>query len=141
MAWRWGAVAGKGCEGRLQNGRPLAPIAARLAEHCNSSETTPQRIRNPAVRTATLGTRRHLMEDLRRRIVSSTGGVEFVCTLCEDEGRPHVIAGWEYVVVSTLTRNEIRVTVCPDHADQLDRGTLAYNVVKRRKGPDWAHPL
>ena len=81
------------------------------------------------------------MEDARRRRVSSTGHVELVCTLCEEEGRPYVLAEYEYFVVSTMTGNERRVTVCPDHADQLDKGKLSYTVVNRRKGSDWAHSL
>lgn len=69
------------------------------------------------------------------------GRVDLICTLCEEEGRPYVQAQYEYVVVSTMTGNERRITVCSDHADQLDKGKLPYEVVRRRKGSDWSHPL
>jgi hypothetical protein len=52
-----------------------------------------------------------------------------------------VPADFEYVVVSTINGNERRITVCSDHADQLDKGKLSYRVVRRREGSDWAHPL
>ena len=81
------------------------------------------------------------MEDARRRKVSSKGKVDYVCTLCEEEGRPYVQAEYEYLVVSTMTGDKRRITVCPDHAEQLDNGKLPYTVVKRRKGSDWARPL
>jgi hypothetical protein len=81
------------------------------------------------------------MEDERRKIVSSRGRVEAICTLCELEGRPYVRANDEYVVASTLTGKEKLITVCPDHANKLDNDKLPYRVVRRRKGVDWAHPL
>jgi hypothetical protein len=81
------------------------------------------------------------VEDERRKRVSSEGRVEAICTLCELEGRPYVDANNEYVVVSTLTGQEMRVTVCPDHARRLDNGKLPYRVIRQRKGVDWAHPL
>jgi hypothetical protein len=81
------------------------------------------------------------MEDERRKRVSSKGRVEAICTLCEVEGKPYVHAIDEYVVASTLTEQEKRITACPEHADKLDEGKLPYRVVRRRKGIDWAHPL
>jgi len=81
------------------------------------------------------------MEDERRKRVSSKGHIEAICTLCEVEGKPYVHAADEYVVASTLTERERRITVCPEHADKLDEGKLPYRVVRRRKGIDWAHPL
>jgi hypothetical protein len=81
------------------------------------------------------------MEDERRRRVTSAGRVEALCTLCEIEARPYVHADDEYVVASTLTGEEKRITVCRDHADQLSSGKLPYLVVRRRKGVDWDHPL
>jgi hypothetical protein len=81
------------------------------------------------------------MEDLRRKRVSSKGRVEAICTLCELEGRSNVPAVYEYVLVSTQTGEDALVTVCSDHADQLDKGKLSYKVLRRRKGVDWAHPL
>ena len=67
--------------------------------------------------------------------------MEALCTLCEVEGRPYVIADYEYVVASTENGEEKRITVCSDHSDQLDKGRLSFTVVRRRKGVDWAHPL
>jgi hypothetical protein len=81
------------------------------------------------------------LEDERRKRVSANGRVEGFCTLCELEGRPYVHADGEYVVASTLTGKEMRITVCPDHADKLDNGRLPYRVLRGRKGIDWAHPL
>jgi hypothetical protein len=81
------------------------------------------------------------MEDLRRKPVDSTGLVDAICTLCELEGRPYVRADHEYVVVSTMNGNDFRMTACPYHAGQLDRGVLTYKVARRRKGVDWEHPL
>ena len=81
------------------------------------------------------------MEDERRRRFTSTGHVEVLCTLCEIEARPYVHADDEYVVVSTLNGEEKWITVCPDHADQLDKGKLPYGVVRRRRGVDWSRPL
>jgi hypothetical protein len=81
------------------------------------------------------------MEDERRKRVSSKGRVEAICTLCEVEGRPYVPAVQEYVVASTQTEQEKRITVCAEHAEKLDKGSLPYRVVRRRKGIDWAHPL
>jgi len=81
------------------------------------------------------------MEDQRRKHFSPNGRVEAICTLCEVEGRPYVRAEYEYVVLSTQNGEEKRITVCPDHSDQLDNGKLSYKVVRRRKGVDWAHPL
>ena len=74
-------------------------------------------------------------EDARRRRISSTGRVEIICTLCEDEGRPYVQAKYEYAVVSTMTETGRRITACSNHADQLDEGKLPYEVVGKRKGP------
>jgi hypothetical protein len=61
--------------------------------------------------------------------------------LCEVEGRPNVLAEFEYVVLSTENGLERRITVCSDHADRLDKGKLSYKVIRFRKGVDWAHPL
>jgi hypothetical protein len=63
--------------------------------------------------------------------------VEALCTLCEEEGRPYVHADHAYVVVSTLAGIERMITVCSNHADQLDNGKLSYRVVRRMKGFDW----
>jgi hypothetical protein len=82
-----------------------------------------------------------LVEDERRKRVSTKGGVDALCTMCEVEGRPYVHANEEYVVASTLTGEEKLITVCLRHADQLDRGKLPYRVLRRRKRVDWAHPL
>jgi hypothetical protein len=57
------------------------------------------------------------------------------------EGRPNVHAEDEYVVVSTLTGDDTRITVCHDHAEKLDGDKLPYRVVRQRKGVDWAHPV
>jgi hypothetical protein len=85
------------------------------------------------------------MEDLRRRKVSPSGRTQAICTLCEVEGRSNVQADYEYVLVSTMNDAETRVTVCTDHAGQLDNERLPYRVVRQRKiakkGLDWAHPL
>jgi hypothetical protein len=81
------------------------------------------------------------MEDERRKRVSSKGRVEAICTLCEVEGKPYVRAIDEYVVASTLTGQEKRITVCSEHADKLNQGRLPYRVLRQRKGIDWAHPL
>ena len=67
--------------------------------------------------------------------------MEAICTLCELEGRPYVPANYEYVVASTLTGLEMRITVCPDHAGKLDNDRLPYRVMRQRKGVDWTHPL
>jgi hypothetical protein len=89
----------------------------------------------------TIKSGRHSMEDERRKRISSKGRVEAICTLCEVEGKPYVQAVDEYVVASTLTGQEKRITVCSEHADKLDEGKLPYRVVRRRKGIDWAHAL
>jgi hypothetical protein len=81
------------------------------------------------------------MEDLRRKRVSSKGRVEAICTLCEVEARPNVLAAYEYLVVSTQTGDDALISVCSAHADQLDKGTLSYKVLRWRTGVDWAHPL
>ena len=81
------------------------------------------------------------MEDERRKRVSLNGRVEAICTLCEVEGKPYVHAVDEYVVASTLSDQEKRITVCSEHADKLEEGKLPYRVTRRRKGIDWAHPL
>ena len=70
-----------------------------------------------------------------------SGRVEALCTLCEVEGRPYVQANYEYVVVSTLRKDEKLITVCADHSGKLDNDKLPYLVVRQRKGVDWAHPL
>jgi len=71
--------------------------------------------------------------------------VQAICTLCELEGRPNVQADYEYVLISTMDGAEMRVTVCRDHAGQLDNERLPYRVVRQRKiakeGIDWGHPL
>ena len=82
-----------------------------------------------------------LMEDARRKRISSRGRIEALCTLCEVEGRPYVPAGHEYVVVSTENGEEKRITVCDDHSEQLDKGRLSFTVVRKRNSVDWAHPL
>jgi hypothetical protein len=81
------------------------------------------------------------LEDQRRKRVLASGRVEPLCTLCEVEGRPYVRADCEYVVVSTLGKDEKRITVCSDHSSKLDNDRLPYRVVRQRKGVDWAHPL
>lgn len=81
------------------------------------------------------------MEDLRRKRVTPRGRIEAICTLCEVEGRPYVFADYEYVIVSTLTGKDERITACLEHAAQLDAGTLPYIVVRRRRGVDWVTPL
>src|ERR1700689_4033824 len=77
---------------------------------------------------------RHSMEDERRKRVSLNGRVEAICTLHEVEGKPYVRAVDEYVVTSTLSGQERRITVCSEHADKLDKGNLPYRVIRRRKG-------
>lgn len=71
--------------------------------------------------------------------------MQAICTMCEVEGRSNVQAEYEYVLISTRNGEEMRVTVCEDHARQLDNGGLPYRVVRQRKiakkGLDWAHPL
>lgn len=81
------------------------------------------------------------MEEERRKRVSASGRVEALCSLCEVEGRPYVHADYEYVVASTLSGNERRITVCRDHAGRLDNDKLPYRVLRQRRGVDWAHPL
>jgi hypothetical protein len=81
------------------------------------------------------------IEDERRKDVSPEGRVEAICTLCEVEGKPYVRASGEYVVASTMTGEEKLITVCLDHADELDNGELPYRVVRQRKVVDWAHRL
>jgi hypothetical protein len=86
-------------------------------------------------------TRKSPMEDLRRKRVTSNGEIQAICTLCEVEGRPYVLADYEYVAVSTLSGRDERITACLGHAEQLDAGTLSYAVARWRKGMDWDHPL
>ena len=79
------------------------------------------------------------MDDARRNRVSSTGRVERICTLCEEEARPYVKAHYEYVVVSTRNGDKRRITICADHANQLNKRKLPYEVVSRKKGSGRAH--
>jgi len=68
--------------------------------------------RNPLLgRGLPSSSRRHSMEDERRKRVSTAGRVEPICTLCELEGRPYVHADDEYVVASTL-REKRRSSPC-----------------------------
>jgi hypothetical protein len=36
-----------------------------------------------------------------------------------------------------MTGNERLITICSNHADQLDKGKLSYTVATRKKGFDW----
>jgi len=81
------------------------------------------------------------MEDDRRKRVSSSGRVDSLCTLCEEEGKPRVRADFVFVVASTMNGNERRITVCSEHANQLNHGKLPYDVVRWKKGADWADPI
>ena len=49
------------------------------------------------------------------------------------EGRPNVLADYEYFLILTLNGKELLVTVCRHHGSQLDNGKLPYEVVRQRK--------
>ena len=84
--------------------------------------------------TATLA---ETMDDARRKRLNSSGMIEALCTICEEEGMPYVPATHAYVIISTMSGHERMVTACSDHADRLEKGKMSYQVVRKMRGFEW----
>jgi hypothetical protein len=77
------------------------------------------------------------MDDARRKRMNTSGRVEALCTICEEEGRPYVPASHAYVIISTMSGHERMITACQDHAERLEKGKMSYQVLRKMKGFEW----